>query len=77
MDLDNAVHFLKQIMLGFKELSVYGVMHRDMKPQNILIKQDYTVVIADFGFAMFDQSMADTVLGMYIALLNISISLQF
>ena len=28
-----------------------GIMHRDMKPQNIMLDQDYNVKIIDFGDA--------------------------
>jgi serine/threonine protein kinase len=31
-----------------------GVIHRDLKPQNILIEDDGRVVLTDFGLARID-----------------------
>ena len=45
-----AVGLLKQICNGFIELLREGVMHRDLKPQNILIHDGY-LKIADFGLS--------------------------
>ena len=46
-----AVHFIKQIISGMKEMRDKGVMHRDIKPQNILVHNSDTIVITDLGFA--------------------------
>jgi len=47
---------LKQILQGLNYLSFNGVLHRDLKPQNILINykpdtEDVQVKVADFGMA--------------------------
>lgn len=62
MDEEEAVYFLKQIMLGFKQLHDYKIMHRDFKLANIFLNDD-TVVIGDFGFAKSGYDMAETKLG--------------
>jgi len=40
-----------QILLGMKELHTKGYFHRDIKPQNILIKDDDRILLTDFGIA--------------------------
>jgi serine/threonine protein kinase len=64
-----ARHFLKQFAEGLKFLDSKGVVHRDLKPQNLLLSArelDATLKIADFGFARtLDSSrhMMNSVLG--------------
>ncbi len=42
-----------QFLRGLKELHKYNVVHRDLKPQNLLISRNGVLKIADFGFARF------------------------
>lgn len=41
--------FFENILLGMKSAHRAGVIHRDLKPQNILVTGDREPVIADFG----------------------------
>ncbi|RHY35101.1 hypothetical protein DYB32_000401 [Aphanomyces invadans] len=43
--------FLHQILRGVKHLHDNGVLHRDLKPGNILVTKNCQVKIADFGLA--------------------------
>ena len=45
---DQAKFYLRQIILGYKELSLNNIVHRDLKPENLLIKKG-KIKIADFG----------------------------
>jgi len=45
-----ALGILKDVLTGFIELLKHGVIHRDLKPDNILMHQG-VYKIADFGFA--------------------------
>lgn len=45
-----AVTYLEQILMGFLELIENSIMHRDMKPENIMMHNG-KLKIADFGFA--------------------------
>jgi len=42
---------IKQILEGFQYLKDNKIIHRDIKPQNILIQEPLTVKICDFGFS--------------------------
>lgn len=39
------------LLCGLKWIHSAGVIHRDLKPANVLVKQDCTVKICDFGLA--------------------------
>jgi eukaryotic-like serine/threonine-protein kinase len=51
IDIDEALVIMKQIVDGLSEAHKHNIIHRDIKPQNILMKDDGTVKIADFGIA--------------------------
>ena len=40
-----------QILQGVNHMHTHWVLHRDLKPQNILISQEGIIKIADFGMA--------------------------
>ncbi|CAD8153389.1 unnamed protein product [Paramecium pentaurelia] len=44
-------NFMKQIFEGLKHIHSLNIMHRDIKLENILVKDSQTIVIADFGLA--------------------------
>ena len=46
---NNEVKIGAQILNGVKYLHKKSLIHRDIKPQNILIQNDYQVMISDFG----------------------------
>jgi len=45
------VSLLKQILRGTAYCHANGVMHRDLKPQNILVDKDGNLKLIDFGLA--------------------------
>ena len=44
-----AVHFTVQILRALQHAHDKGIVHRDIKPQNIMLLQDGTIKITDFG----------------------------
>lgn len=55
--IDRAFDYLEQVCAGLSHAHSQGVIHRDIKPQNLLLTADMkTVKIADFGVARFSHS---------------------
>ena len=51
MDWREALHFETQIMRALSHAHSRGIIHRDIKPQNIMVLRDGSVKVADFGIA--------------------------
>ena len=49
----DAVHFLRQILQALQHAHDNGVVHRDIKSQNIMLLRDGTIKVMDFGIARF------------------------
>src|ERR1041385_907772 len=55
LSLKRALHYLEQVCSGLAHAHKCGVIHRDIKPQNLLLTADPQIVkIADFGVARLD-----------------------
>ena len=48
---DDAVSFMKQIASALAELHRVGILHRDLKPGNIMVRADGSLALIDFGLA--------------------------
>ena len=51
-----SLHFITQIMRGLSHAHSRGIIHRDIKPQNIMVLRDGNVKVADFGIACLADS---------------------
>lgn len=49
------VHFVGQILKALQHAHDKGIVHRDVKPQNIMLLQDGTIKVTDFGIARFSR----------------------
>ncbi len=57
LPIKRALHYLEQVCSGLAHAHKCGVIHRDIKPQNLLLTADKEIVkIADFGVARLDSS---------------------
>lgn len=51
LEVEEAVFFTKQILRGIEHAHQHRIIHRDIKPQNILMTQSKELKISDFGIA--------------------------
>lgn len=63
LDSREAIKIALQIAAALEHAHKNGIVHRDIKPQNILIGDDYTVKVADFGIARAVTSTTITLAG--------------
>ena len=51
LGVDETVELAAQLARGLDALHAHGVLHRDVKPSNVLLERDGTAALADFGVA--------------------------
>jgi serine/threonine protein kinase len=63
MPPQRAAHIGAEVLAALRAAHEAGVLHRDVKPANVLISNDGRIVLTDFGIAMVEGSSALTMTG--------------
>lgn len=53
MEFKETCYIISQILDALNELHLRGIVHRDIKPQNVYVMSNGTVKVADFGISSF------------------------
>lgn len=60
LDWREALHLTTQILRALQHAHNKGVVHRDIKPHNIMLLQDGTIKVTDFGIARLTDTQTKT-----------------
>jgi len=60
MDEEKVLDIFRQIVEGMCYMNAKGIMHRDLKPDNILMGTKQDAKISDFGLAKIDDGLQKT-----------------
>lgn len=60
LDWKETVHLTVQILKALQHAHENGIVHRDIKPHNIMLLQDGTIKVTDFGIARFSSNATRT-----------------
>lgn len=56
LDFEDAANYIRQAALGLSDAHKSGVIHRDVKPENIVVDERGFVKILDLGLALLDEN---------------------
>jgi serine/threonine protein kinase len=65
MDVTRAAHYIRQAALGLQHVYQRGVVHRDIKPADILVDRRGAVKLIDFGLARIVEDRPEVAAGRY------------
>lgn len=64
LDIPRAVNYITQVLKGVEHAHKATILHRDIRPANVLVSESGVVKVADFGTSRFlEKSHATTIIG--------------
>jgi ActR/RegA family two-component response regulator/predicted Ser/Thr protein kinase len=60
LSIDESLYYLRSIAEALRVIHVFGILHRDLKPANVMLREDNSPVLIDFGLARRSMENADT-----------------
>jgi serine/threonine protein kinase len=60
LSVDESLYYLRAIAEALRVIHVFGILHRDLKPANVMLREDNSPVLIDFGLARRSMEQTDT-----------------
>jgi DNA-binding NarL/FixJ family response regulator len=60
MSVDESLYYLRSIAEALRVIHVFGILHRDLKPANVMLREDNSPVLIDFGLARRSMEQTET-----------------
>jgi ActR/RegA family two-component response regulator/predicted Ser/Thr protein kinase len=60
LSIEESLYYLRSIAEALRVIHVFGILHRDLKPANVMLREDNSPVLIDFGLARRSMEDADT-----------------
>jgi DNA-binding NarL/FixJ family response regulator len=60
LSIDESLYYLRSIAEALRVIHVFGILHRDLKPANVMLREDNSPVLIDFGLARRSMDEAGT-----------------
>ena len=63
LSVDESLYYLRSIAEALRVIHVFGILHRDLKPANVMLREDNSPVLIDFGLARRSNDAGTTGVG--------------
>jgi len=60
LSVEESLYYLRSIAEALRVIHVFGILHRDLKPANVMLREDNSPVLIDFGLARRGVEAAET-----------------
>jgi hypothetical protein len=60
LSVEESLYYLRTIAEALRVIHVFGILHRDLKPANVMLRDDNSPVLIDFGLARRSMEQAAT-----------------